>query len=119
MPNQINVIVPYWHHGTWVFDDERTGLVQEPFVCGVPEMIDDLVRDIPDARSGFRLLFSAAPFPGYQRKLMWLRDESGGNWYRSDGPKSESWLCPALFRYVDQAPPELFVKAEPLRRDAP
>lgn len=119
MPNQINVIAPYWHHGTWVFDDERTGLVQEPFVCGVPEMIDDLVRDIPDARSGFRLLFSAAPFPGYQRKLTWLREEAGGNWYKADDPPMEGWLCPALFRYFDQAPPELYVKAEPLRRDSP
>lgn len=82
-------------------------------------MIDDLARNIPDARSGFRLLFSAAPFPGYQRKLTWLRDESGGNWYRSDRPKSEGWLCPALFRYFEQAPAEIFVKAETLRRDTP
>ena len=33
-------------------------------------MIDFLVKDIPNARSGFRLLFSAAPFPGYHRKLV-------------------------------------------------
>jgi hypothetical protein len=59
MPNQINVIAPYWLDSvaTWVFDDERVGLVQEPFVSGVPEMIDDLVRDILNARAGFRLLF--------------------------------------------------------------
>jgi len=24
----------------------------------------------------------------------------------------EGWLCPALFRYFDKAPPELYVKAE-------
>jgi hypothetical protein len=35
------------------------GLVQESFVGGVPEMIDELVADIPNARNGFRLLFSA------------------------------------------------------------
>ena len=77
MPNQILVIAPYWldNVGTWVFDDERVGLVQEPFVSGIPEMIDDLVRDIPNARNGFRLLFSASPFPGYQRKLTWVREE--------------------------------------------
>jgi hypothetical protein len=58
VPNQINVIAPYWLESaeTWVFDDERVGLVQEPFVSGVPEMIGDLVRDIPNARAGFRLL---------------------------------------------------------------
>ena len=76
MPNQILVIKPYWHLGTWVFDDPSTDLVQEPFVSGVPEMINDLVADIPNARQGFRLLFSSAPFPvfsgswsGFERSL--------------------------------------------------
>jgi hypothetical protein len=114
MANRMMVIAPYWleEAGTWVFDDARVGLVQEPFVSGVPEMIDDLVRDIPDARGGFRLLFSAAPFPGFMRKLAWVREEYGGNWYRADEPNMEGWLCPALFHYFDEAPPELFVKAE-------
>jgi hypothetical protein len=69
--NQIRVIAPYWLDSvqTWVFDDPVAGLVQEPFVSGVPEMIDDLVAEIPQARQGFRLLFSAQPFPGFQRKL--------------------------------------------------
>ena len=84
MANQIQVISPYWLHGTWVFDDSQAGLVQEPFVSGVPEMIDDLVADIPNARNGFRLLFSTAPFPGFQRRLEWVREEMGGNWYRAD-----------------------------------
>jgi hypothetical protein len=114
MANQILVIAPYWLDsvGTWVFDDEAVDLVQEPFVSGVPTMIDDLVADIPNARSGFRLLFSAAPFPGFQRKLEWVREEMGGNWYRADEPQAEGWLCPALFRYFDEAPKEIYVKAE-------
>ncbi|NLE39705.1 MAG: hypothetical protein GX621_16930, partial [Pirellulaceae bacterium] len=62
--NAIMVIAPYRHQGTWVFDDESAGLVKEPFVAGVPEMIDLLVADIPNAADGFRLLFSAKPFPG-------------------------------------------------------
>lgn len=32
-------------------------------------MIDGLVSDLPNAERGFRLLFSAAPFPGFQVKL--------------------------------------------------
>ena len=112
MPNQINVIAPYYQFGTWVFDDDRVGLVQEPFVSGVPEMIDDLVKEIPNARQGFRLLFSTAPFPGFQRKLTWTREESGGNWYRADEPPSEGWLCPALFKYFEETPVELYVRAE-------
>ena len=114
--NQITIIEPYWHAGTWVFDDERVGLVREPFVSGIPEMIDDLVRDIPDARRGFRLLFSPTPFPGAQRHLRWRREEFGGNWYATEQPAMEGWLCPALFRYFDAAPPEIFVRAEPKDR---
>ena len=50
--NSIFVIAPYWYEGTWVFDDERVGLVKEPFVSGVPDMINHLVRNIADAQSG-------------------------------------------------------------------
>ncbi|MFM7148891.1 MAG: DUF6717 family protein [Gemmataceae bacterium] len=116
--NQILVIAPYWQESvsTWVFDDPAVGLVREPFVSGIPEMIDDLVADIPDARKGFRLLFSVGPFPGFQRKLTWLREDMGGNWYQLDEPEQrEGWLCPALFRYFDKAPKELYAKAEKLK----
>ena len=75
-------------------------------------MIDVLVKDIPDADDGFRLLFSANPFPGYQKKLTWLRGYSGGNYYELDDPRMEGWICPALFRYYRDAPKELYVKAE-------
>jgi hypothetical protein len=114
MTNQIMVIAPYWQAdiATWVFDDPNVGLSQEPFVSGVPEMIDYLVKDIPRARDGFRLLFSVAPFPGYQKRLVWKREEYGGNWYASDDPPMEGWLCPALFHYFKEAPAELYVKAE-------
>jgi hypothetical protein len=116
MANQIMVIAPYWRDdaGTWVFDDAAAGLKQEPFVAGVPEMINHLVADIPQARRGFRLLFSASPFPGYQRRLQRLREESDGWWYATDEPPMEGWLCPALFRYFHDAPPALYVKAEAL-----
>ncbi len=113
--NAVMVIVPYRYAGTWVFDDPHAGLVREPFVAGVPEMIDLLVRDIPDATNGFRLLFSAQPFPGYQKKLIWLRGDMGGNYYKLDDPPMKGWICPAMFRYYRTAPRELYVKAEPKR----
>ena len=114
--NAIMVIAPYWYNGTWVFDDPAVNLKREPFVAGVPEMIDLLVKEIPDAKGGFRLLFSANPFPGHQKKLAWLRGDSGGNYYKLDDPPMEGWICPAMFRYYKSPPPSLYVKAEPLRR---
>src|ERR1017187_1807682 len=111
--NAIMVIVPYRYAGTWVFDDSRAGLVREPFVAGVPEMIDDMVVGIPGATNGFRLTFSARPFPGYQKKLVWLRGDTGGNYYKLEGTRKEGWLCPAMLHYYQTAPKELYVKAEP------
>lgn len=115
MANALMVIQPYWHQGTWVFDDESVELDKEPFVQGIPEMIDELVKDIPNARSGFVLLFSSMPFAGYQVELTWLREEYGGNWYRVKDQPTGGWLCPALFRYFETAPASLYVKAEPGR----
>ena len=112
--NSIMVLKPYWYADTWVFDDERVNLYQEPFVCGIPEMIDKIVSHIPNARNGFRMLFSSKPFPGYDVELVWRRSEWEGNWYYSEQFDMEGWLCPALFRYFDEAPQELYVKAESL-----
>jgi pimeloyl-ACP methyl ester carboxylesterase len=114
MGNIVIVIKPYWYQGTWVFDDESVGLKREPFVAGIPEMIDNLVKDITNARSGFRLLFSSAPFPGYQIELTRVKEEYGGYWYRMKDQLTEGWLCPALFRYFETAPETIYVKAEQL-----
>jgi Family of unknown function (DUF6717) len=110
--NSIGLIFPYRAEGTWVFDDERVGLVREPFVSGIPELIDRLVKDIPNAEKGFKLFFSSAPFPGYTVKLDWRREEYGGNWYYSEQFGAEGWLCPALFKYFPSAPKEIYAKAE-------
>lgn len=106
--NAIQIIAPYRYEGQWVFDDPATGLVREPFVAGIDTMIDEMTKDIPDAESGFRLLFSPTPFPGYSIKLEWLREEYGGNWYFAPQLQIEGWLCPALFKYFEEAPRELY-----------
>jgi hypothetical protein len=111
--NAISVLFPYKYEGMWVFDDASTGLVREPFVCGIDEIITTAVAKIPDAEKGFRLLFSPTPFPSYMLKLEWRREEYGGNWYYCAQMDKEGWLCPALFKYFEKAPPELYAKAEP------
>jgi len=110
--NSIVLIAPFQYEGAWVFTDLRAGLVREPFVAGVPEMIDVLVKDIPNAGEGFRLYFSAQPFPDHQKTLTWLSGSKGGNYYRMDDPEMDGWLCPALFAYYEKAPKHLYVKAE-------
>jgi len=114
MTNSMMVINPYWYNNTWVFDDDAAGLKQEPFVLNIPEMISDMVKDIPGARKGFKLLFSASRFPHYELELEWVREEMGGNWYRIKGKTAEGWLCPSLFKYFEAAPKHIFAKAEKL-----
>ena len=98
MANVLNVIQPYWYAGTWVFDDASKELDKEPFVQGIPEMLDELVKEIPNARAGFVLLFSSQPFAGCQAELRRVREENGGCWYKAKDLGAEGWLCPALLK---------------------
>jgi hypothetical protein len=110
--NAIGVIVPYKYEGMWVFDDPAVGLHREPFVAGIDTMIDRLVALIPNADKGFRLIFSATAFPGHSVKLEWRREEAGGNWYFCPQFEIEGWLCPALFKYFEKTPAQLYARAE-------
>jgi hypothetical protein len=82
------------------------------------ENASQLVSNIPNAEKGFRLLFSATAFPGSEVKLEWKREEHGGNWYYSPEFKMEGWLCPALFKYFEKAPKEIYERAEPIVKES-
>ena len=112
--NALLVLKPYQHAGSWVFDDMRLGLIKEPFIAGIPEMIDKMVEDVPNANQGFRLIFSATPFPNYEAKLVWTKKQNGGNWYHCEQYDIDGWLCPAMYKYYGEAPKELYAKAEAL-----
>jgi hypothetical protein len=111
--NQISVIEPYLLAGTWVFDDQRVGLQAEPFVAGVPEIIDRVLCESGlEHAERFRLTFSGEPFPGC-RQLSRREAEFGGTWYQDVNSGLIGWLCPALFRYFAAAPPKVFFKVDP------
>jgi hypothetical protein len=114
--NSINIISPYLYEGTWVFDDDRVGLVKEALIAGIDTMLDILTQDIPNAGKGFNLFFSHTPFPGYQIQLDWLKEEAdpayGGNWYFCKQFGIKGWLYPALFLYYSAAPEHIYVQAK-------
>ena len=111
--NSLLVIFPYKVGGIWAFDDEATGLVREPFVDEVNGFIDKLTEHIPNAEAGFRLIFSAKQFPGFTMSLKRVKEEFEGNWYSCNEMDNElGWLCPALLKYFESAPEELYAKAE-------
>lgn len=109
------MISPYKVQGIWAFDDDAKGLVREPFVDETNGFIDALTANIPGAEEGFRMLFSAKPFPGYMLSFRKVKEEYEGNWYACDQLGGEGWLCPALFKYFEVAPDQIFVKAESVK----
>ena len=111
--NSLFAIAPYKFDEMWVFDDPSVGLRHEPFVSGADEIIDILTDKIPSAGTGFKLIFSPLPFPGYDARFTWVRSEHGGNWYSWAEKNREGWLCPALFKYFGKAPLEIYVQARP------
>ncbi|MCM0591303.1 MAG: DUF6717 family protein [Gloeotrichia echinulata IR180] len=112
MANSLMVIFPYRLNQIWVFDDERRGLVQKPFLQGIPDMIEIMVQDIANVDEGFKLFFSPTPFPGYQIELLWLRVENNSHWYYWSKRKLECWLCPAFLAYFIEPPNKIYFKAE-------
>ena len=90
--NAISVLFPYKYEGMWVFDDPAAGLVREPFVCGIDEMIESTVAAITNAEKGFRLLSFADAISRLYVEAEWRREEYGGKsgitaqrWARKDG----------------------------------
>ena len=83
----------------------------ESYLC-IDKLIDAAQIPRQQANKGFRLTFSASPFPGFQDKIVWRREQFAGNWYYSPKYDMEGWLCPALFKYFKRAPNAIYVKAE-------
>jgi hypothetical protein len=110
--NQIKVIKPYKWEGLWVFDDPAVGLYKEALVAGMPEMIELAAEraGIAHPEKGFVALFSKDPFPGAMVSLELVGEDLGGHIYRWPDAGLEGWLCPALFKYFDHAPPRLYIE---------
>jgi hypothetical protein len=111
--NAIVAIHPYKFEGLWVFDDASKGLNKEPFISGADLIIDRMVQEIPNAEHGFTLLFSSAPFPGFGFEFEWRRADLSGNWYYNKILDLEGWLCPALLKYFESPPKNLYVQCKP------
>jgi len=109
--NALMQILAYRVNGGWSFDDDAMGLVAEPFVAGIPEMIDILAEQV-GATDRIILTFAPTEFPGAMIRLDRTKEEHGGNWYAWIGRHMQGWLCPALLRYFPQAPEVIHIAAQ-------
>jgi len=115
MNNSIMIIHPYWKHNTWCFTDPNTGLVDEPFVAGADTAISMLVDSkggMVDAEKGIDIMFSDGQFPGYDIVADHIEEYGSGNNYSTiiNGEYQLLWLCPALLKYMNPAPKQIYVK---------
>jgi hypothetical protein len=62
----------------------------------------------PDDRRSFYRRIGARAIPQPTMAVLCASQDANG----PDDPPLEGWLCPALFRYFDQAPAQLYVRAE-------
>lgn len=108
--NQINTIYPYKHKGQWVFDDKAVGLDKEPFVAGADDMIDMLVGN----KKSCVLIFSKDSFPDATHSIKNIGANAGGSGtdYYSEELQHELWLCPALLKYFETPPANIFFKVK-------
>ena len=102
--NAINVINPYRWQGGWVFDDESKGLDKEPFIAGADTMLDMLSGDHAECV----ITFSAKQFPGAEHVVKYVKPEMDGSVYHSDEYNHDLWLCPALLKYFETPPEEIW-----------
>jgi hypothetical protein len=95
MANAIHLLMPYRHASTWVFDDPRVGLSQEPFVSGILEMIDAMVPEIPTPKRASGSYSQQRRFRA--NKSSWRRCKQNMRAY------AEGWRCPALFSLLSRS----------------
>lgn len=120
MSNSLFTIAPYrtrW--GSWVFDDEKRGIIGEPLIAGIDDMLDAVSAALPGKPDALSIVFSTVPFPGFDLRLNWVCEDERqvGNIYHCPELGIEGWLCPALFKYFDSAPKTLFAQFKPITKE--
>jgi len=111
--NVINVIELYKKDGFWCFDDSSTGLKAEPFMTTATHFIDIMLNKI-GKRSAKKpvAVFSKTPFPEHQFTIERVCDDGVGGTFYSYGGIHELWLCPALLKYFETAPSQIFIQVK-------
>lgn len=118
--NSILLINPFNKHGMWVFNDNRTGLIEEPFIAGAELFIEFLLQKLgflESAKTGFNALFATLPFPEHDARIDFIEFKDMGSVYTTNlqgfknrAGENKLWLCPALNLYFKNSPQNLFVK---------
>jgi len=121
MSNSLFTIKIYRFAGTWCFTDKKRNLINEPFISGIPELIDECIEQINPQKDeqklnkSYRITFSEKQFPGALNYLRFLFEEYGGAWYSKqiideeiDLKAKTGWLCPATLKFFVNFPKKIY-----------
>jgi hypothetical protein len=110
--NSIQVLELRRMGNTWVFDDLTRGVVNEPFVAGVPTIIDHLLKKKGITERTIHAFFSDGEFPDADICLTFIKEELHGAWYKFQNMKG--WFCPCFWKYFDKENPPMrvYIKLE-------
>lgn len=114
LTNSMMTVEIYRYANTWCFTDEARGLLHEPFVLGIPEMIDYLIQllDVKKKEAKYSITFSENNFPTCKSKLEKIEEEYGGAWYslHTEGVNvDKGWLCPATLKFFPYFPKTIYL----------
>jgi len=101
--NSILQLNLYKKDNTWAFDDDNYGIVNEPFVLGMSEIISHYAPD----RTTCTIIFSLNQFPN-SNQLVLLEEEHNGGWYFDTKSKMQGWLCPVTRIYLNNIPQNIY-----------
>lgn len=93
----------------WAFDDPRREIVREPFVEGMPQIIDLLIEESSFPRALFTLGICDQLYSGAQISLTYDRSEAGGAWYTCPQYDLSGWFSHRLYDYYDAPPQTLYL----------
>lgn len=109
--NEVNILYPTRsRYGVWAFTDLSVGLYEEPFVGEINDMIDMFT----DGRDQCIVYISHSPLPNANGHLLRLKEESDG-WYELEGKGISGWLCPAVLKYFQGYPDDIYFKIEEVK----
>ncbi|MEN9217178.1 MAG: hypothetical protein Q6K90_07635 [Gloeomargarita sp. HHBFW_bins_162] len=97
--------------GAWVYSDYELGVLDEPFVMGTSELIDQIMAD-QGWHTLERILVSDEDYPPGEVTVTADLVESDGSWSQYICPEYEDHvfhLCPHLFDYFDTPPTKLYI----------
>jgi hypothetical protein len=90
----------------WFMDDPTKGIIMEPLVRGVPEIIASIVGRKVDR---LYVTFTSESQAAHTHVLVRKLPEDGGFWYQLQDTTMKGWLCPVLMQYFEEAPANLYL----------